>query len=192
MEHAADDRGRGWRGRVITDAVVIRGWSAALDTLARETTVRVDKLTLKGISGRLLLLQGTHGVLRTSMMSGRHSGLGSDQGGSDVVGRWPLRGGLRGRVRRGSGAGATSDDQVVCTAGHDAVWEPRGEHGRPEGGRIDDGDGARGGPSVTTCSCSKARAVSDARRRAAAARQNMPRQRCRCDPRRPSRVPRWL
>lgn len=78
MEHAADDRGRGWRGRVITDAVVIRGWSAALDTLARETTVSVDKLTLKGISGRLLLLQGTHGVLRTSMMSGRHSGLGSD------------------------------------------------------------------------------------------------------------------
>lgn len=76
MERAVDDHGRGWRGRVVTDAVVIGGCSAALDTLAHETAVRVDKLTLEGINGRLLLLQGTRGVQRTPM-SGRRSGLGS-------------------------------------------------------------------------------------------------------------------
>jgi hypothetical protein len=33
----------------------------------------------------------------------------------------------------------------VCPASHDVVWEPRGEHGGPEGGNIDDGDDTRGG-----------------------------------------------
>lgn len=55
-----------------------------MDTLAREKTISLSEQTIESIGSRLLLLQGTRGVLRTSM-SDRHSGLGSDQGGSDVV-----------------------------------------------------------------------------------------------------------
>jgi hypothetical protein len=62
-------------GRVVTSAAVIGWWSAALDTLACETTVSLGELMLEGIDNCLLLLQGMCGVLRTPT-SDHHNGLG--------------------------------------------------------------------------------------------------------------------